>query len=278
MKSPNISSYFITILSILIVLIIVISIWFNYGHFPLNHFATEDLESAGQYGDSFGMINSLFSGLAFACLIITILLQWHELRQQRIEITRAMEVQKESLSELKRQAELQNKTQYILKQQADSLFLAAYVNALTSRYKSPLVKDIPIEKRHIYESMDHTVTQLESHSEKILGPTLHRTKGEWLSHILDIERQELLNKWPKDTWRGDHPIDLWNEIIQPFGQWFENFRQTLYVEINTADTVITRIKEMESIDLDKDFDDFYKKGSSLIFEIDVLIRKLSESK
>lgn len=40
----------------------------------------------GQFGDMFGSVNALFSGLAFAGIIITILLQGEELREQRNEL------------------------------------------------------------------------------------------------------------------------------------------------------------------------------------------------
>ncbi len=41
---------------------------------------------AGVFGDSFGIITSMFSGLAFAGMIITILLQREELGLQREEL------------------------------------------------------------------------------------------------------------------------------------------------------------------------------------------------
>jgi hypothetical protein len=40
----------------------------------------------GQFGDMFGAVNALFSGLAFAGIIITILLQKEELTLQRQEL------------------------------------------------------------------------------------------------------------------------------------------------------------------------------------------------
>lgn len=45
------------------------------------------INKAGVFGDSFGIITALFSGLAFGGLIITILLQSHELRLQRQELS-----------------------------------------------------------------------------------------------------------------------------------------------------------------------------------------------
>ena len=43
-------------------------------------------EAKGQFGDSFGALNALFSGLAFAGIIYTIQLQRKELNYQREEL------------------------------------------------------------------------------------------------------------------------------------------------------------------------------------------------
>lgn len=52
------------------------------------------IEKAGVFGDSFGILTSLFSGLAFSGMIITILLQKDELALQRNEIRGQKEVLK----------------------------------------------------------------------------------------------------------------------------------------------------------------------------------------
>jgi len=45
-----------------------------------------DLERAGQFGDSFGVITSLFNALAFAAVAVTVVLQNKELRETRKEL------------------------------------------------------------------------------------------------------------------------------------------------------------------------------------------------
>lgn len=60
----------------------------------------------GQFGDQFGAVNALFSGLAFAGLIFTIVLQKKELALQREELTQT----REELKGQKEQLEEQNKT------------------------------------------------------------------------------------------------------------------------------------------------------------------------
>lgn len=70
------------ILIIVIGLVIISSLWlWNYNK------AFE-----GEFGDKFGIVNSLFSGLAFAGIIITIYMQKHELELQRRELKATREV------------------------------------------------------------------------------------------------------------------------------------------------------------------------------------------
>lgn len=44
-----------------------------------------NFETRGQFGDMFGAVNSLFSGLALAGVVYTVLLQQEEIKRQRIE-------------------------------------------------------------------------------------------------------------------------------------------------------------------------------------------------
>lgn len=65
-----------------------------------------DPEKQGQFGDQFGAVNALFSGLAFAGLIFTIILQKKELALQREELSQT----KDELRGQKEQLAEQNKT------------------------------------------------------------------------------------------------------------------------------------------------------------------------
>src|SRR4051812_12720237 len=60
-------------------------IWLEMGvrYFERYPATTDKYEKAGQYGDSFGRVNALFSGLAFAGVVFAIILQTIELRYQR---------------------------------------------------------------------------------------------------------------------------------------------------------------------------------------------------
>lgn len=74
-------NYFVIFLWIAVVLLI-ISISFP---FLVNHFFT-DWAKSGTFGDTFGALNALFSGLALAGVIVTIMMQRTELRNQQIEM------------------------------------------------------------------------------------------------------------------------------------------------------------------------------------------------
>ena len=76
-----------------------------------------NMEKRGQFGDMFGFIGALFSGLAFAGLIVTMLQQREDLQNQKDEIilqrkdleaqTEALRLQKEEIAQTNKELELQ---------------------------------------------------------------------------------------------------------------------------------------------------------------------------
>lgn len=77
----------------------VIAVWaFTFLLYFIN-----DSEERGQFGDMFGAVNALFSGLAFAGLIITLILQREELSLQRDELKQTRKEFKEQNKTMKRQ-------------------------------------------------------------------------------------------------------------------------------------------------------------------------------
>lgn len=93
-----------------------------------------DWPSRGQFGDVFGAVNALFSGLAFTGLIYTVFLQREELSLQRkeLELTR---------QELKRTAQAQEQSEVALRAQADAASMSAKMStasALLDHYRTEL--------------------------------------------------------------------------------------------------------------------------------------------
>ena len=81
-KQINTTDNHLGIFFIIAAILVVFSIAFPF----LVNCWFSDWEKSGTFGDTFGALNALFSGLAFAGVITTILIQKSELKNQRIEL------------------------------------------------------------------------------------------------------------------------------------------------------------------------------------------------
>ncbi len=99
------------------------------------------------FGDSFGAINALFSGLAFAGIIYTIFLQRRELHLQRLELnaTRA---------ELKRSADAQKESERAFRKQAASQKITAQLTALSTLLEAYTKAEENFIKHNITTNLD----------------------------------------------------------------------------------------------------------------------------
>lgn len=123
-----------------------------YFTWPISEFS---IAKSGTFGDSFGVVTSLFSGLAFAGIILTILLQRQELtesreifRIQRFEgsFYRLLELYRKNLEEI-RITDAQSGTTY---NAIDALkFVCKQLNETMQKYSSFLEDE---DRRVIYES------------------------------------------------------------------------------------------------------------------------------
>lgn len=80
-----------------------LTIFVPYLLFVFNHSSTSTLKDLGVFGDSFGVLNTLFTGLAFAALIINNLQQREEIRIQQDDLL-------ESRKQFQRTADAQERT------------------------------------------------------------------------------------------------------------------------------------------------------------------------
>lgn len=131
-ESEDDNSFF-GIFAVLIVLII-IGLWLAT-LLILNKWTNEDKSS---FGDMFGSINALFSGLALAGIIMTMLLQRKELALQRSELRYTRE-------ELKRSADAQENSERALIRQAENLKISAKLTALDTLVK--FYSDFEVQSR-----------------------------------------------------------------------------------------------------------------------------------
>ncbi len=113
--------------------LLIIGLWF------LTYFLLKDLglDERGTLGDMFGTVNALFSGLAFAGIIITILLQRKELKYQR-----------EELKATRKEFVIQNKT--LRTQRFENTFFGLI------NLHNQIVKDIDFEKHDLLSSTSET--------------------------------------------------------------------------------------------------------------------------
>jgi hypothetical protein len=64
--------------------IVVLAIWAAIGWIEIEYYKT--LQNSGVFGDRFGSMDALFSALAFAALVITLLMQQEDLNFQRLDL------------------------------------------------------------------------------------------------------------------------------------------------------------------------------------------------
>lgn len=131
---------------ITIVLLLLILVGYFYGVRLLY----PELLNRGLFGDMFGGINAVFSGLAFLGVIYAIIIQREELKLQREELALTRD-------ELKRSAQAEEKSERALSKQAESLKQTAILNGLGAilSYESMLIEvaytgkygDIPMVRR-----------------------------------------------------------------------------------------------------------------------------------
>ena len=95
----------ISTLIFVFVLTVVGAIWYWLPDILTDRILT--LAERGQFGDSYGAVTSLFTGLAFAGLIFTILLQQRDIKLQRQDFVAQLNEMERSRKEAERQSKLQ---------------------------------------------------------------------------------------------------------------------------------------------------------------------------
>lgn len=124
-----------------LIAVVFVIVWFGMGYGPASRLVSmergfDSLEKAGQFGDSFGYVNSFFSALAFIGIAAALLLQWHEILET-----------KGDQEELRKAAVMQ----------ADSLFLANFFeierNLLREQHELERIEQsaYPAAEKHIHE-------------------------------------------------------------------------------------------------------------------------------
>ena len=106
---------------LILMILIVVVIWILSSFLII--FGLDNWSDRGTFGDLFGAVNALFSGLAFAGLIYTIVLQKQDLELQRKEIAL-------NRTELKKTSKAQQHSEKALIDQVEQMKIASKLNAL----------------------------------------------------------------------------------------------------------------------------------------------------
>lgn len=142
-----------------ILAVVVIGLWGGAWYLLVNNqWVTTWTDRAG-FGDMFGALGTLFSGLAFAGLIFAIRLQSHELTLQRQELSLTRDELSLTRDELKRTADSQEQTERVLSRQREIMAMSALLNASMLRLTSPETTIEPESEQ--YQQITRKITTLE---------------------------------------------------------------------------------------------------------------------
>lgn len=152
---PDSTSGFLTTRTVVTFLVLIVTAWGFGGFFNLwwNNF---DTAKAGQSADAFGAVNALFTGLAFFGVLLTIVLQRHELALQReeLELTRV---------ELKGSKEAQEHQATILQQTARLNALIALTTHAAKSYDNAITLDAePDVRKNRAKEYDGYIVRLKA--------------------------------------------------------------------------------------------------------------------
>lgn len=182
-EESDLGIYIIGIISVIIIL----GLWY-YTYCELKDLPANE---RGTLGDMFGTVNALFSGLAFAGIIFTILLQRKELGYQRKE-----------LRETRAEFVIQNKT---LKNQR---FENTFYNLVSLH--NQIVNDIDFDKTQNIGGERVLVT--------VKGRDVFRDRFKTLNYMLQ-EVEELNTKY----------LEFYQEIKTDFGHYFRNLYRIIKI-------------------------------------------------
>lgn len=140
------------------IFIIVIIIW------VITYFIMQQIDKPNEVGDSYGALNTLFSGLAFAGIIISIFMQNQELAMQRDEIILNRDELIETRKEISNQA-------VQMTRQAENLKISAKLSALSTllSYYLEEQRKNPMNRRINQDKIDKLIHEIKQINEiKIL--------------------------------------------------------------------------------------------------------------
>lgn len=165
------SDYTILIVLIMAVIVIYASSWALVDYFI-------DHNERGTFGDKFGAVNALFSGLAFAGLIFTIVLQRKELSLQREELQLTRKEMEDQTAEF----EKQNSTLRLQRFENTFFQLLSQFESVTDNLSFSYMEDL--SHKEYYAEGESPTFQVNQPRTIITGRELFRTTFEEVPHYI----------------------------------------------------------------------------------------------
>lgn len=154
-------------------MILIIVIWGASGYIIHNI----DPGTRGTFGDMFGAVNSLFSGLAFATLIYTIYLQTHAIKLQQIEL-------EETREELRGQKEYLGAQNEVLKTQNFENTFFQLLKLLNEITDAVYISRTTNKNIHGKQSFEILYTKLSDRRNKVIEEGVgNKTKDEVIVEV-----------------------------------------------------------------------------------------------
>lgn len=144
--------------------------------------AYKEPDSKGTYGDSFGSVNALFTGLAFAGVVFSILLQQRQIWLQREDFLSQLEEMQESRGTVEAQNRLLSSQNQLLRSQVDVALIQLQVSSMQL--------DAQIDEFELRQMGTHlpkeSKSKLDQMRERVTS--LNSKVGQLQSHIIQADR------------------------------------------------------------------------------------------
>ncbi len=157
---------------IFVTILFLLGIFISYPYLLLKLYPK--LVDRGTFGDSFGGLNAMISGLAFAGIIYTIILQQNQLKMQSEELALQRNELELTRKELNRSASAQEKSEKALAKQAANMELSSKISvytAMLNSYADLISKDSGVnyeEKQRIRNKMKSLSVKLEEIGDEMI--------------------------------------------------------------------------------------------------------------
>jgi len=154
------SGRLVAIVALLVVLVLVV--W-AFSAFVMFTVFPEPAER-GQVGDTFGAVNSLFTGLAFLGIVVSLMLQLRDLRQQREELRLSRSAQQDTAKALGEQHDRMREEiwlSYILARSRILMVLTEYETKFGTQKPRPSDLKLKSELESCLAMLDEVVKEIQ---------------------------------------------------------------------------------------------------------------------